>query len=415
MRMPTYAVTKALIVVALAGCWSSLASASTGEAPRDGFRIRSDLFVGMDAWSLNPSVDEDSSFETGLWDNTWLMLPNAATEHTYRPVSPFLRYQAAVKLSRDWSSELKFRADQNFGAVFDELALTWQPSPQLGARVGVLDFKTTWCRTYDVDSHWMREPDSFCTFNQIKDGVAGAPGMQLISQNRSNDQLLTVVAGVYDTMLLDYETDEFSNFFTSRQMQVLENQKHGLSVSWLNTYSGNEIRASWLRSDQVARDPNLVAPVEQSADLFYLGATQHWGTRHQMRYVYTRFLSDRAFRIAGTDRAPQVDVNSLSDQRDSHALEWLYQWDALNRWSMGASLFEMRAKETVVIEGETFRSDPFFKLKHHGFYVGWRRELNRNMFVTAQAMWVSQRHAYYDAPNLTSHGQAYGLRWAYRY
>jgi len=404
-----------MLVFALGVCLWGAASHKALAATGGESSVQSQLILGVDAWSLHPSVERDAEPNLAAGANTWLMLPNAKTEQNYRDVSPFLRYEADASWSQALSGELRFRADQNFGAVFDELALTWQPSAALGARVGVLDFKTTWCRTYDVDSPWMREPDSFCTFNQIKDGVAGAPGVQLVSQSRFNTHLVSLVAGFYDPMLLDYDTNEFSNFFTSPNMRVQENQKTGLSLSWLNTYTANEIRASWLRSKQVASDILLVAPVKQSSDLLYLAATQHWGARNQLRYVYTRFLSERAFSYLPFEDSPQFDVLSLPDQRDSHAVEWLYQWTGRDRLALGASLFEMRARETSASNGQISENIPFFRLKHQGVYVGWRREISQQMFVTAQAMWVSQRHAYFEAPSLNSHAQAFGLRWGYRY
>jgi hypothetical protein len=374
------------------------------------------VMVGVDAWSLHPSVETDSMPEQGVWDNTWLMLPNAATEHTFRPVAPWLRWQAEAAWDSNFNANLKFRADQNFGAVFDELALTWQPTLALGVRVGVLDYKTTWCRTYDVDSPWMREPDAFCTFTQIKDGVAGAPGVQVISQQRFHQHVLSAVVGVYDPMVLGYEQNEFSNFFTSPTMQVTHNQKAGVSLSWLNSVNANEVRLSWLHSDQVAKDPVVVGSVDQTADLLYLGATQHWGRRVQMRYVFTRFLADRRFSLKANTRRGALDVLAVPEQRDSHALEWLYRWDEQDQLALGASTFTMRASDTFRSNGQTIERDPFFRLNHRGVYVGWRRDVSKDMFVAAQVMQVRQTHRYFDSrPQSRSHGQAWGLRWGYRY
>lgn len=379
-------------------------------------QTRNLVMMGVDAWSLHPSIETDTLPELGVWDNTWLMLPNAATEHSFQPVAPWLRWQAEAVWDTDVSASLKFRADQNFGAVFDELALTWQPTLALGARLGVLDYKTTWCRTYDVDSPWLREPDAFCTFSQIKDGVAGAPGFQVISQHRFDHQVLSVVIGVYDPMAFNYETDEFSNFFTSPTMQVKKNQKAGLSLSWLNSVNANEIRLSWLHSDQVAKDPAVVGSVDQTADLLYLGATQRWGRRHQMRYVFTRFLADRHFSLIANTRRGALDVLAVPEQRDSHALEWIYQWGEQDQLALGMSTFTMRASDTFRRNGQTIERDPFFKLDHQGVYAGWRRDVSKDMFVAAQVMQVKQKHRYFDGrPQSSSHGHAWGLRWGYRY
>lgn len=396
---------RALILLALA-CGPAIALA----------QVRTHVMMGVDVWSLHPSAAQDSMPDKFVWDNTWLMLPNAATKYPFRSVSPWLRWQSDMSWDANVSFNSKFRADQNFGAVVDELALTWQPSPVMGARVGVLDYKTTWCRTYDVDSPWMREPDSFCTFSQIKDGVAGAPGFQVLTQNRSAQHVLTAVVGIYDPMVLNYESNEFSNFFTSPTMRVTHNRKAGISLSWLNALNANEIRLSWLHSNQAAKDPLVSGPVSQSADLLYLGATQHWGRRHQMRYVFTRFLADRNFALLANAQSGPIEVLSVPEQRDSHALEWLYTWGEKDQLALGASVFDMGASDTVRIGGQTFKRDPFFRLTHRGMYAGWRRELSNDMFVSAQLMRVNQMHVYFDErPESRSSGHAWGLRWGYRY
>jgi hypothetical protein len=378
-------------------------------------QTRGQVMLGVDAWSLHPSVEQDTMPEQGVQENTWLMLPNAATEYTFQSLSPWLRWQAEADWEAHLSGNLKFRADQNVGAVFDELALTWQPTPALGARVGVLDYKTTWCRTYDVDSPWMREPDSFCTFSHIKDGVAGAPGAQVVSQHRIRDHVLSAVVGAYDPMLLGYKEDEFSNFFTSPTMRVTHNQKAGLSLSWLNTLNANEIRLSWLQSDQTAKDPVVEGPVDQKADLLYFGATQHWG-RHQARYVFTRFFADRRFDLLANAERSSVEVLTIPERRDSHAVEWLYRWSEQDQLALGVSTFTMRASDTFRINGQTFERDPFFRLNHWGAYAGWRRDVSKDMFVAAQWMQVKQSHEYFDSRPLSrSKGHAVGVRWGYRY
>lgn len=400
---------------------SRLARAAAGLISACGLTVTSaqipgQVMVGVDAWSLHPSVEQDTFPDLGVRDNTWLMLPNAGTEHRFKAGSPWLRWQAEADGDAHLSASLKFRADQNVGAVFDELALTWQPTLALGARVGVLDFKTTWCRTYDVDSPWMREPDSFCTYTDIKDGVAGAPGVQMVSQHRFDQHVLSAVLGVYDPMLLGYEQDEFSNFFTSPTMRVTHNQKAGLSLSWLNAANANEIRLSWLHSDQWARDPVVAGPVDQSADLFYAGVTQHWGPRHQVRYVFTRFFADRRFTLLANAQRGPIEVLSIPERRDSHALEWLYRWDERDQLALGTSAFGMRASDTFRVLGQTVERDPFFRLNHWGLYAGWRREITQDMFVTAQIMQVKQSHQYFDGrPFSRSEGHAWGLRWGYRY
>jgi hypothetical protein len=379
-------------------------------------QTRSQVMVGADAWSLHPSVEQDTLPAQGVQDNTWLMLPNAATQHTFQPLSPWLRWQAEAEWDAHVSGSVKFRADQNFAAVFDELALTWQPTLALGARVGVLDYKTTWCRTYDVDSPWMREPDSFCSFSHIKDGVAGAPGVQVISQHRTQQHVLSAVVGAYDPMVFRYDKDEFSNFFTSPTMQVTHNQKAGVSLSWLNTLNANELRLSWLHSDQAAKDPMVTGPVEQSADLLYIGATQHWGRRHQTRYVFTRFFADRHFTLAANAVRGPVEVLSVPERRDSHAWEWLYRWDERDQLALGASAFTMRASDTFSTNGQTVERDPFFRLNHWGVYAGWRRDISKDMFLAAQVMQVKQSHEYFDSrPSSRSKGHAWGMRWGYRY
>jgi len=119
--------------------------------------------VGMDAWQFSSDKPEK------------LLMMATNTHWRYRPVAPWGTFDGRLMLSSQAAVALKARTNQEMGSHVDELSADWAFSPSVGVKAGVLDYKTSWCRTYDIDSPWVRENDPFFVRSSVRVGLAAEP------------------------------------------------------------------------------------------------------------------------------------------------------------------------------------------------------------------------------------------------
>lgn len=136
--------------------------------------------IGIDAWRLDPSVDSDP--EPWNAQNTNLLLPNAATAWHFTNTSPYVIVSANQSIGKTATLSFKAKANQTSGLKVDEAALHKEISPSLGVRAGLVNYKTSWCRTYEPDNGWIREVETTCLTRALSDVTGGAPGLQVVTQ-----------------------------------------------------------------------------------------------------------------------------------------------------------------------------------------------------------------------------------------
>lgn len=160
--------------------------------------------VGVDAWDIRADASLPST-------QRLLFLADSTPQWTYRNPSAWVRFDGQWSVSESLSARFKFRGDQSADWRVDELNLGWAISPTLGLSAGVLDYKTSWCRTYDVESTWVRENDPFCTVRTTDQATGSAPGLQAHTQWDTRDHQWQAQVGVYNPLLLNHDRQEFNN------------------------------------------------------------------------------------------------------------------------------------------------------------------------------------------------------------
>jgi hypothetical protein len=221
--------------------------------------------IGVDAWHLRPST----------WDgnaNRNLFLANSQSAWDYKSVSPWLKSIINAKFSDDLTFQFKFRADQSLGLHVDDLHIDWSFWPTTGIRAGVVDFKVNWCKTYDVDSPWIRENDPFCTSPSTFTANNAGPGIQLYNNSRWGDYKLQSIIGIYRPTLFKYNPQEFGNYILPEdQHEVTKNNKVGIAFSATNTETGTTYRLGYLTSDQFAVQKSNSYFQKQNIDFIFYG------------------------------------------------------------------------------------------------------------------------------------------------
>ena len=262
-RLPS--LRRAVMGLLLAGCLSSASAMADGSTGDWIFQ------VGVDTWQLDASVAKDPQ----PWNaqNTNLLLPNAVTKWQYQPSSAFASVIGYQPISSDTHVSLKSRADQTMGLRLDEAMVQHMISPSLGLRFGVVNYKSSWCRTYEPDSGWIREVETICVTKGFRDVTGGAPGLQIFTHQAWGDYLVQSQIGMYRPLALNYAKREFGNYFPSPDFKVTKNNKVGVNANVLNLVTGIEGRLSYIRANQGAQlpEPNILGEAPQKADMLYLG------------------------------------------------------------------------------------------------------------------------------------------------
>lgn len=370
--------------------------------------------VGMDAWDIETRTSRPST-------QRLLFLADSTPQWTYRNPNAWLRVDGQWDASESLSARLKFRGDQSSDWRVDELNVDWAISPTLGVSAGVVDFKTSWCRTYDVESTWVRENDPFCTVRTTDQATGSAPGLQAHTQWDTRDHQWQAQVGLYNPLLLNHDTKEFNNQVLLYDSEVIENQKAGFSISAVNVLTSTEWRLSYLHTDQTANNRSSLAyprfKKPQQVQLWYAGVgfDVRPGLRARLTHLNSRL--DSTF----TDSfSPSFDYTRQYDRLSSTAeLQW--NLDGVNRLGLAYSVYRADTDDFFQRKGShatrTRLVDGTFK--NTSWSASWRRDWSRTVYTALQ--WT-QADVGVDwrvtarVPDLSqASGHALGLRLGWRY
>jgi hypothetical protein len=394
------------------GIWLILGDFHLAQA--EGLKINSTFEGGVDAWAITPKLPAPPPPGTrpndgsDYHDHVNLVLPDADTKWNYRPVSPWVRLSSHVRLSPDIEVTLKLRADQLMGAHVDVANIDWAPSPYLGLRAGVVNFNTNWCRTYDVDSPWMAEPDVFCRSYRFTNINNAAPGIQAYTNTTLGDYQLQTILGFYRPMFASYETKEFGFNIgaLAPNFKINFNRKISAAVNFLHLQTGTQLRVGMMRSDQGgAYNPR---PVDEGRarrnliDNYYVGLDTYLQPTLRLRYSASIFAS----------RDFYDDVLVVQDKNKSETLELIYDWKSTDLLALGWSRFNIAA--AVDDAFANFRADDFYHLSQSSRMMSWRHQWGKGLFSTLQWTHATQTNGY-EGRRRPGSGDAVGLRLGYQY
>jgi len=394
----------------VSGAWAVLFSASTAHG--EGLKINSTFEGGLDAWAITPTkpAQPAGDFRDGnaYEDHIALDLPDANTQWHYRPVSPWMRLTSNIRLNANLEANIKVRADQLMGAHVDIAHVDWSPSPYLGVRAGVVNFNTNWCRTYDVDSPWIAEPDAFCRRNDNMRINNAAPGLQAYTNTFWGEYQMQTIVGIYRPMLFSYDTKEFGfNYRKLREnFQYLSNQKVSAAVNFLHLQTGSQWRLGVMRSAQAGQySPRLTADDRarrNSIDNVYLGVDTYLRPSLRLRYSASRFASKDYY----------DELLVLQDRDKFDSLELIYEGTASNLLAWGWSKVHVAAS----VDDAAFnrKIDDYYKAIVSSQFLSWRHQWGKGIHSIVQWTHVLQTNGYFGNRRSGS-GDAVGVRLGYQY
>lgn len=391
-----------------------------------------DLLIGFDTWDLHPSVDRDTSSNPN--SNTRLFLANSTPYWPYQNPAPWIKYRGTLHFHSGTTLSVKYRRDQSSGSRLDELSLD-QAYHGVGVRLGVLDYKTSWCRTYEVDSPWVRENDPFCTVRTASQPISAAPGLQGYANAELGGFKLQAIAGAYSPLRLNYAPKEFTNTVINDLSQVTQNDKIGIAFNAIQLETGLDLRLSFLSTDQYAdyriqlSDPTY--RIHQKTDVVYAGLSFNPVAPLTVRMTQLQSkLQGMSFYPAGyvlkDDTTAEVFYRDFSPKTSS-VLEMNYQIGARDVVSFAHSIYDLDT-DTILYRYaipsfslQTLSNPGQFVSRTTNTSLSWRRDWQKGLYTVIQwsaAQFKSSTNlsAFGSEPTQeSSDGTAVGLRVGYRF
>jgi len=366
--------------------------------------------IGVDGWRLSPKTPE-----------TLLMLPTNS-QWNYKSLSPWLTFDGQMTVHRNAVLSLKVRADQAMGTHVDEMSVDWSVSPSLGVKAGVVSYKTSWCRTYDIDSPWVRENDPFCMVKKTSDASGGAPGLQVYANAPIGSYRIQALAGIYRPLLLNYNVTEFSNL-SYPIAHVDRNDKKSVSISLQNLETATELRLGLLSADQsqfVYADWNAEDfRVYQHYNMVFLGAAFYVTPKVQVRLQTLRHdMASQNRSIPGGLRPSYLGGSDL--ERRSEVIEVNYWHTSQDMLAFAVShyLFDNTFSVTNFPLAGYEVDRNYYVYKNKNMSASWRHDWAKGVYTAVQ--WSYNALDLYNrtitaSPNRDAGGHGLGVRLGYQF
>ena len=397
-----------------------MGKAQADQHTHSAFQYRATGEIGFDAWDIHKTADR-------LYMERLLFLADSTPQWSERNPSPWVKFDGLTLFSPQLSSRFKFRGSQSSDWRIDELNLNWDVSPTLGATVGVVDYKTSWCRTYDVDSAWARENDPFCTVRTTEQATGAAPGAQIHSNWNTGNVQWQAQVGIYNPLLFNYDDEEFNNQALPNQSYVSQNRKYGVSINAVHLYTGTELRVGFLSSQQTAQyQPGRgLAFYEkpQDTDVVYLGFSVPLTSKTQLRLTHLDSrLKSRYLPNDGDQARWKYDFEY---DRTATTAEVYWRLGAADTVALGYSRYGARDNTFITRKSslQTYQLNAS-KFMNQSWSIAWRRDWTKALYTSAQ--WSSSSSAdedaslinyspQYQVKNYHAKGRAVGLRVGVRF
>lgn len=376
------------------------------------------FYVGVDHWALETSVERDTL--DNMNSVSRLQLANSYPIRDYRNTSAWLRFEGGLRIGSDTLLNLRFRTDQVQGPSIDEATLD-QALNAFGLRVGVVDPRISWCRTYDMDSPWVRENNPFCTIQPLNFAKRSSPGAQAYVHHIWGRYSLQALVGTYHPLVWGFADDEFPTFPPPEGMRATEHHKLGAAFSASNLSDGTELRLGWMQGDFLG---TLQGPDPESrtvrSDVWFAGVNGYIHRNWALRTTY--FTYDGQYQRRAEGHTAFIERQDTREYR-AVTYELNHQASARDIWAVSYAIydFDISGKTFVPIGGVSTThavliGSPRFQTRN--LSLSWRHDWGTSAFVVIQA---SQARTQQRSSNgfrtryAESDGQALGLRLGYRF
>ena len=361
--------------------------------------IKFNVQLGLDAWDLK-TPDRSNAPLKGV---DRLYLANSYTQWSYRNPSAWIKTSGQWDISSNLSLTYKARADQSVGTQLDDLNFDYRLSPKLGFRAGVLDYKTSWCRTYETDSPWIQEIDPFCTNPVTNESTLAAPGVQAYLTFAPSNYLIQGLVGIYRPKAFKYNENEFSNVANTKGVAV--NNRWGWSVNALNLDNASEFRLSWLAARQ-ENNRDSGGYRGQEAGALFMGASFYPIEKLNIRLS----LFNSLVRQASYDSPPEyTQILENSMVRKSSVVEMIYQVNSLNTLGLSLAKYTNNWNLTGMNGYQAYTNPNYYRFTREGQSLAWRRDWSQDIHTSVQ--WVkSTNNQELAKTTANAKGTALGLR-----
>jgi hypothetical protein len=371
--------------------------------------------LSTDVWNIKTNTGAD--YLPGyIEQNSNLLLPNSQTKWQYKNASAAGWVAANKRIDADLDLSFKARADQTIGSRIEQAQIQKNISPFLGVRVGIVDYKTSWCRTYEQDNSWIREIEAMCNTPQFRDVTGGAPGLQVFATKTHQDFLLQGQIGFYDPLILGYAPKEFGNLIPSPRFEVQSNRKYGFNVNAVNIYTGLEARLSYIHTFQTgfSPEPELQGQQKQKSDLIYLGLNVPLTPRLTGRITHTQQAQKSVCRSQLATIGSNCNLN-LTGEKSSTSAEITFQFNNTNVVAAGLAKTRFDTQQQVFSPSADIFWQAFpTNIDSDQVSITWRHDWADGIFTILQHM-RSKQQLNYENILIPAKGHATGFRLGYRF
>lgn len=373
--------------------------------------------IGVDAWKISASAQANSD-PGHIEERSWLLLPDYDTNWRYKNTSAYGWVIATKALTSKLNVSMKAQANQQLGLRVDEAQIENHISPYLGFRLGVVDYKTSWCRTYESDSIWIRDVEPLCNLQTYRDITGGAPGAQLFIKKMWAQYQLQVQAGIYRPRMWNYAPKEFGDLAPVPGMDydysVQSNKKTGFNVNLIDLTRAIEARVSYLHGIQEAYGPaaNFQGTTQQASDAIYTAIS----------FPLTEKLTARFSKFEQTQNSTcRSSVAAFSNcnlnvffKKSFTSAEAAYSVNSTQTIGLGISRinydFEQRDYDPALL---LYLNAPHRNTEIEQKNLAWRSNWRAGFFTVVQYISAKQTTTYKSS--YPSNGHALGLRMGYQF
>lgn len=310
------------------------------------------ISVGMDHWNAPDTAHRYS--------------PNYATDNPYKPTAMWVRGSADYSIGGGAVLRLAGQRHEVYGGSVDRAEVDYRLTSRTGVRAGILPYRLAWCRAYDADAVWIREPDAFCSFKGLAEITRGGTGVQAYHTATVGQWLLEGMAGAYRPKI-DNQDKSLAIY-----VGVGPNARHdkvGASVNAIHLPSGTQVRAAVLRTWLDQDDARIVKTPYQrqlAYDTVFLGIEGDVAPDWSARLTGAAYIGD------------QLNPMSLYGFRArSLTTEILYTPSPAHRFAAGLTHYR---NETRYVGRDQLQT-----VDVPGLSLGYRWSFDRRSYLALQA------------------------------
>lgn len=376
--------------------------------------------IGVDTWHIKADVAEDT-YPGYVEDRSYLLLPDYNTKWSYHNPAAYGWAIGSTMLTPSITSNIKVQVNQMFGLRIDEAQIEKKISPYLSFRAGVVDYKTSWCRSYEADTVWMRDVEPLCNLQTFRDITGGAPGAQVVVQNHLDPYVVQAQIGIYRPKAFGYAPQEFGDLYpvpdTKFKYTVNSNNKTGVNINILDLYRSIEARFSYIYGIQEAYAPDetLKSTTRQANKATYAAISFPILNKVTANISHFTQIQNATCR---SDIAPYSSCNlNAFFKKTFKSMDASYPVNQRHTIGIGITKINYDFRQDnydPITQFQTFLSAIPRSIDITQKNLGWRMDFGNGLFTQLQYIKSKQSTSIYGEA-YPSAGRALGLRIGYQF